>query len=90
MGSLNLFVLNREERKTAECDLSDYYVETMGIHDGWSLQVDFYHLHYLQCNQCDKLVQRDQHELQVLHCLVLGAAGALRLPHQRGRPNVLH
>ena len=47
MGSLNLFVLNREERKTAECDLSDYYVETMGIHDGWSLQVDFYHLHLI-------------------------------------------
>merc|ERR1712130_543285 len=47
MGSLNLFVLNREERKTAECDLSDYYVETMGIHDGWSLQVLLAHCVYL-------------------------------------------
>ena len=39
MGSLHLFVLDREKRKSAECDLSDYYVQTMGIHDGWSLQV---------------------------------------------------
>ena len=39
MGSLHLFVLDREKRKSAECDLSNYYVETMGIHDGWSLQV---------------------------------------------------
>ena len=41
MGNLHLFVLDREKRKSAECDLSDYYVETMGIHDGWSLQVGF-------------------------------------------------
>ena len=39
LGSLHLFVLDREKRKSAECDLSNYYVETMGIHDGWSLQV---------------------------------------------------
>ena len=43
MGSLHLFVLDREKRKSAECDLSNYYVETMGIHDGWSLQV--FHQH---------------------------------------------
>ena len=41
MGSLHLFVLDREKRKSAECDLSDYYVETMGIHDGWGLQVSY-------------------------------------------------
>ena len=41
MGSLHLFVLKKEVRKSAECDLSDYYVETMGIHDGWGLQVSY-------------------------------------------------
>jgi len=47
MGSLHLFVLDREKRKSAECDLSNYYVETMGIHDGWSLQVLLAHCVYL-------------------------------------------
>ena len=41
MGSLHLFVLDRDQRKSAECDLSDYYVQTMGIHDGWGLQVSY-------------------------------------------------
>jgi len=47
MGSLHLFVLKKEVRKSAECDLSDYYVETMGIHDGWGLQVLLAHCVYL-------------------------------------------
>merc|ERR1712080_655979 len=47
LGSLNLFVLDREKRKGAECELAEYYVETMGIHDMWSIQVLCAHCLYL-------------------------------------------
>jgi len=47
LGSLNLFVLNREERSGAEKDLADYFVETMGIHDFWSVRVLIAHSLYL-------------------------------------------
>jgi len=47
MGSLHLFVLNREKRKGAEEDLAKYFVETMGIHDIWSIKILLAHSLYL-------------------------------------------
>ena len=47
LGALHLFVLKKEERNTAECELADYYVQSMGIHDGWSTQVLLAHCIYL-------------------------------------------
>merc|ERR1719319_1059117 len=47
LGALHLFVLKKEERNTAECELADYYVQSMGIHDGWSTQVLLAHCFYL-------------------------------------------
>ena len=47
IGSLHLFVLDREKRKEAEGDLATYFVESMGIHDTWSIQVLFAHCLYL-------------------------------------------
>jgi hypothetical protein len=47
LGSLHLFVLNKEKRKSAECDLADYFVQTMGIHNFWTIRVMLAHCLYL-------------------------------------------
>jgi len=47
LGSLNLWVLNKEKRRGAEDDLAKYFVETMGIHDMWSVQILLAHCLYL-------------------------------------------
>jgi len=47
LGSLNLWVLNKENRRSAEKDLAQYFVETRGIHDMWSVQVLLAHCLYL-------------------------------------------
>ena len=41
MASLNLFVLDESKRKDYENDLSDYFMETLGCHDIWTLQLLF-------------------------------------------------
>lgn len=47
IGSLHLFVLNQEKRKASVDDLAKYFVETLGIHDFWSIRVLLAHSIYL-------------------------------------------
>lgn len=47
MGCLHIFVLNREKRKDSVEELAKYFVETMGIHDFWSIRVLLAHSVYL-------------------------------------------
>ena len=42
-----MFVLNRESRSSALGDLTDYFVDTMGFHDFWSIKVMLAHSVYL-------------------------------------------
>jgi len=39
LGSLNLFVLNRETRSGAEDELAKWFVESLGIHNVWGLTI---------------------------------------------------
>ena len=39
LGSLNLFVLNKETRQGAQGDLAKYFVETLGIHNNWGVRI---------------------------------------------------
>ena len=42
-----MFVLNRDSRASAQGRLIDYFVDTMGFHDFWSIKVIFAHSLYL-------------------------------------------
>jgi len=47
LGSLNLFVLSKEDRLGAIDTLADYFCDTMGVHDLWSLGLLGAHATYL-------------------------------------------
>ena len=47
LGSLNVFVLNGESRKSEQGSLTNYFVDTMGYHDLWSIKVILAHSLYL-------------------------------------------
>ena len=47
LGSLNMFVLNGESRKLEQSSLVDYFMDTMGFHDFWSIKVIVAHSMYL-------------------------------------------
>merc|ERR1719483_19746 len=47
LGSLRLFVLNKETRQGEQSTLAKYFVETMGIHDGWAARLLCAHSLYL-------------------------------------------
>merc|ERR1719300_864022 len=47
LGSLNLFQLNKETRADEEGALAKYFVETMGLHDGWAARILLAHSLYL-------------------------------------------
>ena len=47
LGSLNIFHLSKETRKSGQGSLTNYFVETMGYHDFWSIKVILAHSLYL-------------------------------------------
>jgi len=47
LGSLKLFVLNKETRQDEQKVLAKYFIETMGIHDGWATRILCAHTLYL-------------------------------------------
>ena len=47
LGSLNMFQLNKETRADEEGALAKYFVETMGLHDGWAARILLAHSLYL-------------------------------------------
>ena len=47
LGSLNMFLLSKESRKSEQGSLTNYFVETMGYHDFWSIKVILAHSLYL-------------------------------------------
>lgn len=47
LGSLNHYVLKKEDRRSQQEDLASYFVKTRGIHDNWSLGLLLGHVLYL-------------------------------------------
>ena len=47
LGSLKLFQLNKETRNDDESALAKYFVDTMGLHDGWAARILLAHSLYL-------------------------------------------
>jgi len=47
LGSLNLFILKKEERANHIDELAGYFLKTRGIHDNWALGLVFGHAIYL-------------------------------------------
>lgn len=47
IGSLNMYVLNKEHRGNQINDLASYFLKTRGIHDNWALGLIFGHFLYL-------------------------------------------
>merc|ERR1719461_1621044 len=47
LGSLKLFQLNKETRNDEESALAKYFVDTMGLHDGWAARILVAHSLYL-------------------------------------------
>merc|ERR1739844_23788 len=47
LASLNLYVLDDQVRNDSEVHLADYFVDSMGGHDGWTLKLIFGNILYL-------------------------------------------